>query len=416
MDTYSYDLVQRLSFLRFGGTEGEVQAADCLVREIEALGGTATVEEFSVPAWECKHCTLQAVSPYRQDYPVIPFGMCGSLPEGGVDLSLLYLEDCSEEGLYRQEDLSHTAVLVDELTLKGYRLLCKRNAAAVLVVAGKWYDSEETLDLPKRCLRPSFLQEGKLPTFYLWAKDAIDLVGREAQTVHLELIQVEKEHTSRNVVAVIPGQELTEESVMITAHYDSVVVGTGAWDNATGTATVMYIYRHFLKNPPKRTLRFVFCGSEEQGLYGSKAYLEAHKEAVGQEIKFGFNFDMCGTTLGKNKIFATGSEELLHYAKAFCREYGRVTAVYREVRSSDSAPLADLGVPVLDLFRGCPAAEIHTRKDLMAPISAKQLQLDGDFAVAMIARVANSFRLPVDLGMPDDMKEKLDSYFQRKKE
>ena len=163
----------------------------------------------------------------------------------------------------------------------------------------------------------------------------------------------------------------------------------------------------------KRTLYFVWCGSEEQGLYGSKAFVKQNPDLVEKNIKFCFNFDMCGTILGNNMIFATGNDDLKNYTEAFCREYGMVADIIHDVHSSDSVPFADKGIPGLGLSRGTKSADIHTRRDSIFPISAHQLNKDGDFAIAFITRVANSARMPVPTGMGDSMKEKIDKYCQR---
>ncbi len=415
MNTYQYDIVKKLSFLRFGGTEDELKAANILADEIKSFGGKAEIEDFSIPAYSFENFSVKVTAPYEKELEVLPFGLSGNFPDGGADLKLFYATDCTEAALYGKKDLTGYAVMVDELKLEQYKRLCQRNASAILVISGKWYDSSETSDFLQRHMRPKFLEAGKIPTFFIWAKDAADIVENEAEELHIELVQNEFENVSRNVTATVTGTEMPDESIVITAHYDSVNVGTGSWDNATGSATAMYIYKYFSENPPKRTLRFVWCGSEEQGLLGSKAYIEAHKELVENDIKMGFNFDMCGTILGTNKVCVTGNDELKHYAEAFCREYGINAPVNADVRSSDSAPLADNGIPTIDLFRVSRTAEIHTRHDLIDSISPKQLKKDGDFAVAFIERAANSARLPVDVGMPDNMKEKLDKYFQRQK-
>ncbi len=416
MDTYQYDLVQKLSFVRFGGTEGELAAAKLLLAEIEAAGGEGHLEEFQIPAYKFGVFSVTVTAPYEKKLEVLPWGLSGSFPEGGQTLKFFYGEDCSETALYGIQDLSDSVVLVNEMTLDIYKALCERKAAAILVISGRWYDTKDTFDFLRRHIRPAYQAFGKIPTFYVWPKDAMEMVKNEAETLHIELQQEEFENTSHNVVATIPGTQRPEEAVILTAHYDSVTTGTGAYDNATGSAAAMYIYRHFLKNPPSRTLHFVWCGSEEQGLLGCKAYITAHPEKIENEIKFGFNFDMCGTILGTNKVTVSGSDTLRQYAEAFCKEYGMNAEVKQDVRSSDSAPLADKGIPTIDLFRVTRTAEIHTRHDQMDVLSPKQLNRDGDFAIAMISRVANSFRLPVGLGMPEEMLEKLDTYFQRKKE
>ena len=63
------------------------------------------------------------------------------------------------------------------------------------------------------------------------------------------------------------------------AHYDSVDFSKGVYDNGAGSVINMEILRYFKENPPKRTLKFMWYGSEEIGLEGSWAYVKAHKES-----------------------------------------------------------------------------------------------------------------------------------------
>jgi len=414
-DTYSYDLVERLSFLRYGGTEDELRAANILLDEIKALGGEGHLESFQIPACELKKYSAKIIAPYEKELEVMAYGRSGTLPQGGVDLKLYYAERGLPEDYLGMDDLSDTAVIINELNYDAYKLLCQKKAAAFITISNKHWDTKDNHDLIYRPLRSPMLDNGKIPCFMIWASDATDLVRDGASMIHLELEAEEMERTSQNVVATIPGTEITDESIVITAHYDSVLIGTGAWDNATGSATIMYIYRHFLQHKPRRTLHFVWCGTEEQGLLGSKAYVEQHPEQIEKEIKFCFNFDMCGTVLGPNLVFVTGGDDLKHLAEQFCREYGMSADIKQIVHSSDSAPFCDKGIPALGLSRGSKTCEIHTRNDIIFPLSAKQLQKDGDFAAAFIGRVANSRIIPVPMGMPEPMKENLKKYFMRDK-
>ncbi len=85
-----------------------------------------------------------------------------------------------------------------------------------------------------------------------------------------------------NTVAEIRGTEKPEEVVIIGAHLDSWDLGTGATDNGTGSMAVLEAARALQKLgvKPKRTIRFVLFTGEEQGLNGSKAYVEAHKDEL----------------------------------------------------------------------------------------------------------------------------------------
>jgi carboxypeptidase Q len=81
-----------------------------------------------------------------------------------------------------------------------------------------------------------------------------------------------------NTVAEIPGADKKDEIVMAGAHLDSWHAGTGATDNAAGSAVVMEAAR-ILKTlgvKPRRTLRFALWTGEEQGYFGSLAYVKQH--------------------------------------------------------------------------------------------------------------------------------------------
>ncbi len=81
-----------------------------------------------------------------------------------------------------------------------------------------------------------------------------------------------------NTLAEIPGTDKRDEVVMAGAHLDSWHAGTGATDNAAGSAVVMEAAR-ILKSlgvKPRRTIRFALWTGEEQGYYGSLAYVKQH--------------------------------------------------------------------------------------------------------------------------------------------
>ncbi len=85
-----------------------------------------------------------------------------------------------------------------------------------------------------------------------------------------------------NVIAEIKGTEKPDEYVILSAHFDSWDGGTGATDNGTGTIVMMEAMRILKKlyPNPKRTILVGHWGSEEQGLNGSRAFVEDHPEIV----------------------------------------------------------------------------------------------------------------------------------------
>lgn len=85
-----------------------------------------------------------------------------------------------------------------------------------------------------------------------------------------------------NTIAEIKGTEKPEEYVILSAHFDSWDGGTGATDNGTGTLIMMEAMRILKKHypNPKRTILVGLWGSEEQGLNGSRAFVEDHPDIV----------------------------------------------------------------------------------------------------------------------------------------
>lgn len=112
--------------------------------------------------------------------------------------------------------------------------------------------------------------------------DRILRILRNGVPVKLEM-EVEVEFTDDmqqglNVIGEIPGTDLKDEVVMVGAHLDSWHAGTGACDNGSGVITAMETMRILktLDLKPRRTIRIGLWGGEEQGLYGSRAYVAQH--------------------------------------------------------------------------------------------------------------------------------------------
>jgi Zn-dependent M28 family amino/carboxypeptidase len=88
----------------------------------------------------------------------------------------------------------------------------------------------------------------------------------------------ENDTNGYNVVAELPGGDKKAELVMVGAHFDSWHPGTGATDNAAGSAVMMEVMRILkaIDAKPRRTIRIGLWGGEEQGLLGSRAYVNEH--------------------------------------------------------------------------------------------------------------------------------------------
>lgn len=111
-----------------------------------------------------------------------------------------------------------------------------------------------------------------------------------------------------NTIATIPGNELPNEYIVLSAHFDSWDGGTGATDNGTGTLTMMEAARILKKvyPNPKRTIIIGLWGSEEQGLNGSRAFVEDHPEVV-EGLQALFNQDN-----GTGRVVQISGQGFLH--------------------------------------------------------------------------------------------------------
>jgi hypothetical protein len=89
---------------------------------------------------------------------------------------------------------------------------------------------------------------------------------------------VDEDLVQWNTIAEIPGTDKKDEIVMVGAHLDSWHAGTGATDNGAGSAVAMEVMRILkaLNVKPRRTIRIGLWSGEEQGLYGSRAYVSQH--------------------------------------------------------------------------------------------------------------------------------------------
>ena len=129
-----------------------------------------------------------------------------------------------------------------------------------------------------------------------------------------------------NVIAGIRGTEKPDEYVMLSAHFDSWDGGTGATDNGTGTLTMMEALR-LLKRfypHPKRTILVGDWGSEEEGLNGSRAFVEDHPDTV-SKLQALFNQDN-----GTGRVVAMSGQGYLYAYDYLQRWLSKVPSYIRD--------------------------------------------------------------------------------------
>ncbi|WP_345164177.1 M20/M25/M40 family metallo-hydrolase [Nibribacter koreensis] len=129
-----------------------------------------------------------------------------------------------------------------------------------------------------------------------------------------------------NTIAEIKGSEKPDEYVILSAHFDSWDGGSGATDNGTGTIVMMEAMRILKKlyPNPKRTILVGHWGSEEQGLNGSRAFVEDHPEIV-KNIQAVFNQDN-----GTGRVVNISGQGFLHSYDYIGRWLSAVPASIRQ--------------------------------------------------------------------------------------
>jgi hypothetical protein len=97
-------------------------------------------------------------------------------------------------------------------------------------------------------------------------------------TFDIEVEYQKDDENGFNVIGEIPGTTKADEVVMVGGHFDSWQGGTGATDNGTGSSVALEAVRILatLKKPMARTVRVALWGGEEEGLFGSLAYVQQH--------------------------------------------------------------------------------------------------------------------------------------------
>ena len=397
-------IIAETAYVRMGGTAEELKCALYLQSQCKALGYDTTLEAFSVPMATIQSATLTVDG---KEIPCKGYFCAGS---GTVEAPIYYLRDNNP---YSLQQCKGKIVLFDGyLGYWKYQDLLEYGAAGFITYDGNANYADRDID--QRELREFVHKGNKILGVNINAKDAIALVKSGAAMATICLEQEEYTGDSHNVILDIPGKN--GKYIVFTAHYDSTSLSQGSYDNMSGSIGLLGIAEALGKANCNYGLRFIWCGSEERGLLGSKAYVAAHEEDL-KDIALCINLDMIGCIMGKFAACCTSEEKLVNYIQYMAAELGFGCHAYQDVYSSDSTPFADKGIPAVSFARWAPnnTATIHNSYDTPAVMSGVQMAEDIDFIVAFCRRMAESKLCPVAREMPDNMKEKLDEYLTRKR-
>ncbi|MBQ3008747.1 MAG: M28 family peptidase [Oscillospiraceae bacterium] len=409
-----FDLLNKIGFVRMGGTDEEMQAAKILMEEIESIGLTPVCEAFEIEDADLVKGELEVLEPFNKKYVVTAYKLSENTPEEGLVADFYYAENMTEADV---ANCKGKIVLVNGyLGMDLYKKLVRGGAAAFVTMSGNMLETEENSDLFTRTLRDTLRLQGNMPGANIRMTDAFDIVKNGATKVKLTAIHTPVTRTSHNVIATIKGTEKPEEIISFGAHFDSVEFSTGVYDNGAGSVINMEIMRHFVENPPKRTVQFMWYGSEEMGLLGSKAWVKAHEDELKDHV-YMINVDVAGSVIGYDIARLLATKEATAHADLFMKRKGYACDVKQDIYSSDSVPFADKGVPAINFIRfghQIGGAFIHNRHDVINWLSPESLERTTLFILDYADEVINSVVFPVERTVPSECVEKIDKYLMKK--
>ena len=241
-----------------------------------------------------------------------------------------------------------------------------------------------------------------------------------------------EKRTTHNIIAVIPGKDkrLRNEYIVVGSHYDHLGLGgknsgsrrpdtlavhPGADDNASGDAVVLQLARHFKKVRSPRSIIFAFFGAEEQGLVGSKSFLDWMKHVDNQRINLPndlkgivamVNLDMVGR-MRDNAMSVSGTGTSSGF-KAMVENIAEQTGLHVSCipdgyGPSDQASFVAADIPVLFLTTG-GHMEYHTPADQPNTLNYDGMLQTFEFSRELITQLATMPQTPDYINVPSSQK------------
>lgn len=213
-----------------------------------------------------------------------------------------------------------------------------------------------------------------------------------------------------NVIAEIEGTDLKDEVVMIGAHLDSWHAGTGATDNAAGSAVMMEAMRIIksLGVQPRRTIRIALWGGEEQGLIGSRNYVKRtfgerkDRSAPYDSIvlkpaaeKFSVYFNMDNGTGKYRGVYLQNNDNVRATFRAWLKPFAKMgasTLTFANTGATDHVPFDNIGLPGFQFIQDpieYSSRTHHTSMDLYDKLVAADLQHNAVMTAAFAWLAAN---------------------------
>lgn len=360
---------------RFAGTEGEREAAAYVVAQFEAAGYSVAIEEFEAQI-RINDATIEIEG---EGDPIRARPLAES-PSGEASGRLVFagLGEFSDfDGL----DVEGAIVLLDRgvltFALKAVNAE-EAGAAGVIVINNEPGELYGTLGRGTGIAIPVIGVAGRLGS-------PLRAVAEDGAEVTIRSDIRSEVRTSQNVVG---RPEDGECRAYLGAHYDSVPDTEGANDNASGTGLLIELSHVARGEEFGDGLCFIAFGAEEVGLFGSRAFVQAHDVSG---AAFMLNFDMVariGQRAGDGPRFIAGDVALADLAAAVAGELGHgiQRGSFPANASSDHASFGEAGVPAITVHSG-GAEFIHTPQDTIETVFIEDLAIFLDVSIALLERL-----------------------------
>jgi hypothetical protein len=212
-----------------------------------------------------------------------------------------------------------------------------------------------------------------------------------------------------NITGEIPGTDKADEIVMLGAHFDSWHTGTGATDNAAGSAVMMEAMRLLKTSGVKlrRTVRIGLWGGEEEGLLGSKEYVKAHfadpatMQLKPEHAKLAGYFNVDNGTGLIRGIYLQGNEAVAPIFEQWMEPFknlGMTTLTIRNTGGTDHLSYDAVGLPGFQFVQDeveYNSRTHHSNMDVYERIQPNDMMRNAVIVAAFVYNTANrEERLP----------------------
>ena len=209
---------------------------------------------------------------------------------------------------------------------------------------------------------------------------------------------------SFNIIGEIPGTDKADELVMLGAHFDSWHSGTGATDNAAGSAVMLEAIRILKATHLKmrRTVRLALWTGEEEGILGSRAYVTQHfadradMKLKPDHAKFSGYFNVDNGTGAIRGVYLQGNEAVVPIFQAWMQPFknlGMTTLAIRNTGGTDHLSFDAVGLPGFQFIQDpldYGSRTHHSNEDVFDRVPPDDLKQCATIIAAFLYDTANA--------------------------